>query len=808
MKKLTSHTKKYIGILFMSLMLLSFSANVFSQIATTVNLYGNASTLTITNNVATVVDDALVIEANGTLTDFTVSITGSYVLGDVLSYIGSTPSGISASAFNTTTRSIQFTGTASVLVWQEFLRRVTIKTVSATCYQEQRQVSFVVGKKYYNISNDHFYELSTSNWFYKVALANANLTSYFGRVGYLATLTSPAENFFVSKILATDSWFGATDDYELINAAIGGTNTFANQAASEGKWYWVTGPEKGTQFANGGTGLTGKYENFTGSEPNNYSSFEHYGEIYVTDGTWNDYPNDGWGRNNSVRADNIKALIEYGGSATDNSSSNPVSTRNLIISGAPSGTITGGNINVCSGTPFTLTHNGLAAGGSVIRWEYSFDNFLTNPVTISNTTTTLTTNISQTNYYRAVVSNSGCANLVTSSTKITLNETSGGTLFPATLTFCQNSFVDLTLNNYTGSIVKWQVSTSSDFANDITDISVTSPTLSYQITGTGNTYYFRAVLTNCGSTYYSIRATATKNTGTPPVGGSVSDLSFCGGSNSGTLQLTSNTGTVNKWQRSVDGGTQWIDISNTATSIAFTGISSTTKYRAVITNGGSCGTALSSVGTVYVNQSAVGGTISGAATTVCSGTNSTLLTLNNYVGAMRWQSSTTSVSTGFANIDNATINTFTSSNISVTTYYRAVVSSGTCDPVNSTVFTLTPNAALSVPHSLTGDGCANNRTTLSSTNTFNSYAWFLNGSEISNTNSQTYSPSAAGNYYVRVFNGTCYGTSSDITINACGITETGQMSATTTSLINTLGGAANTTNKAVDERGSILNVPN
>ena len=156
MKNSTSHTMKYIGILFMSLMLLSFSANVFSQTATTVNLYGNASTLTITNNVATVVDDALVIEANGTLTDFTVSITGSYVLGDVLFYNGSLPSGINASAFNTTTRSIQFTGTASVLVWQEFLRRVTIKTVSATCYQEQRQVSFVVGKKYYNISNDHF----------------------------------------------------------------------------------------------------------------------------------------------------------------------------------------------------------------------------------------------------------------------------------------------------------------------------------------------------------------------------------------------------------------------------------------------------------------------------------------------------------------------------------------------------------------------------------------------------------------------------------------------------------------------------
>lgn len=799
---------KYIGILFISLMLFFFPSKVFSQIATTVNLYGNASTLTITNNVSTVVDDALVIEANGTLTDFTVSITGSYVLGDELFYNGSLPSGIQASTFNSTTRSIQFTGTASVLVWQEFLRRVTIRTVSATCYQEQRQVSFVVGKKYYNISNDHFYELSTANWHYKDALANANLTSYFGRVGYLATLTSQAENFFVSKILATDGWFGASDDFELINAAIGGTNTFANQAASEGKWHWVSGPEKGTQFANGGTGLTGKYENFGVGEPNNCcgSGFEHYGEIYVTDGTWNDYPNDGWGRNNGVRADNIKAIIEYGGTATDNTSSNPVSTRNLIIAGAPSGTVIGGNINVCSGTPFTLTHSGLAAGGSVIRWEYSFDNFLTNPVVINNTTTTLTTNISQTTFYRAVVSNSGCSDLVTSSTKITLNETSGGTLFPATLTFCPNSFVDLTLNNYTGSIVKWQVSTSSTFANNITDISVTTPTLSYQITGTDNTYYFRAVLSNCGSTYYSIRATATKNSGTPPIGGTVSDLSFCGGSNSGTLQLTSYTGTVTKWQRSVDGGTQWTDIANTAATIAFTGITSTTKYRAVITNGGSCGTALSSVGTVYVNQSAVGGTISGGVSTVCAGTNSTL-TLNNYIGDIQWQSSTTSSSTGFTNINNATSNTFTASNVSVTTYYRAVVSSGTCNPVNSTVFTLTTIAAPSVSFTLTGNGCLD-RTVLQSTNTFNSYAWFLNGTEIPNTNTRTFTPTVAGNYYVRVFDGTCYGNSSDITVNTCGITKTGQISSSTASMINTLGGPATPTVKGVDDRGKIHNVPN
>jgi Concanavalin A-like lectin/glucanases superfamily len=142
------------------------------------------------------------------------------------------------------------------------------------------------------------------------------------------------------------------------------------------------------------------------------------------------------------------------------------------------------------------------------------------------------------------------------------------------------------------------------------------------------------------------------------------------------------------------------------------------------------------------------------------------------------------------------------------TFNYTVTLTGGCGTITANgSITINTNAVPSVPFTLTGDGCSNNRTALSSTNSFNSYAWFLNGSEISNTNTKTYSPTAAGNYYVRVFNGTCYGTSSDITINVCGITQTGQMSPTTY-MINTLGGAANTANKGVDERGLILKVPN
>lgn len=116
------------------------------------------------------------------------------------------------------------------------LRTVTIQTVSATCYKEQRQVSFVVGNTYYNNMNGHFYENvpGAINW--ATALANAANKSYFGRAGYLATMTSLAETNFLWKIMASDSWMGASDDFNYINATTG-TTTYANQAASEGNWY-------------------------------------------------------------------------------------------------------------------------------------------------------------------------------------------------------------------------------------------------------------------------------------------------------------------------------------------------------------------------------------------------------------------------------------------------------------------------------------------------------------------------------------------------------------------------------------------
>jgi hypothetical protein len=91
---------------------------------------------------------------------------------------------------------------------------------------------------------------------------------------------------------------------------------------------------------------------------------------------------------------------------------------------------------------------------------------------------------------------------------------------------------------------------------------------------------------------------------------------------------------------------------------------------------------------VTLNNS-VAGIISGNQT-IITGTIPTNITLGNYTGAIQWQSSTNGVT--FSNINGATNPTLSGATIgelTVNTYIRAVVTSGSCDPAYSGVSTIT-----------------------------------------------------------------------------------------------------------------------
>ena len=95
---------------------------------------------------------------------------------------------------------------------------------------------------------------------------------------------------------------------------------------------------------------------------------------------------------------------------------------------------------------------------------------------------------------------------------------------------------------------------------------------------------------------------------------------------------------------------------------------------------------------VTVSQTSVAGTISGGGVSVCSGANSTTLTLSGNTGTIQWQSSTDNIN--FTNVSGATGLTYTATNLTATTYYRAVVTSGTCSSATTASVTITVNPTL------------------------------------------------------------------------------------------------------------------
>jgi hypothetical protein len=125
--------------------------------------------------------------------------------------------------------------------------------------------------------------------------------------------------------------------------------------------------------------------------------------------------------------------------------------------------------------------------------------------------------------------------------------------------------------------------------------------------------------------------------------------------------------------------------------------------------------------------------------TICSG-GTVDLTGNTGTGySYQWQSSTTSASIGFSNISGATLDKYTSSALTTTTYFRRIVSVSGCSSSNSNVIMVTVNSP-STP----------------ATKIWNGTAWSPTGSPTANQNIEF-----TGNYEVAV----------DITACSCKVTS-------------------------------------
>jgi hypothetical protein len=475
------------------------------------------------------------------------------------------------------------------------------------------------------------------------------------------TLTSN-QSYWVRRIGTST---GCTNTTGGVSTTITVSPTSVGGSISGGTTPICQGLGTGTMTLSGHTGTIVQWQKRlnSGAWSNITNTNTTYSETPTSAGTWE-----------------YRAEVKSGTCASVYSSTRSIVVNPISVAGSISGATT-----VCSGSNSgTLTLSGHT--GNIVKWQSSTNGGSTWS-DISNTTTTQAyTNLTSTTQYRAVVQSGSCSSAITSSVSITVSPTSvGGTANAGTATICSGSSTTVSVSGHTGTI-QWQQSAdgSTGWANVSGGSGAT--TSSYTTPNLTSTTYYRAVITS-GVCSASNSTTATVTVSPTTVAGSISGAtSVCSGVNSGTLTLSGHTGSIVKWQSSINGGLNWSDISNTTTSQVYSNLNTTTQYRAVVQSG-SCSSVTTSPVTITVSPTTVAGTLSGIAT-VCYGDNSGTVTLSGNTGnVVKWQSSSDGGST-WSDISNTTT-TQSYTNLTSTTQYRAVVQSGVCSVGNTSAITIT-----------------------------------------------------------------------------------------------------------------------
>ena len=345
-----------------------------------------------------------------------------------------------------------------------------------------RNFSITIGQANYLPSTGHYYEFVPSvgiTW--TDAKTAAEARNYYGLQGYLATILATDEAQLSGKQANGAGWIGGSD------------------AANEGVWNWVTGPEG---LANGGTGITfwnglanGSTPNFalwnTG-EPNQYNGAnEDYAHITAPGvgitGSWNDLTNTGDLTGNYQPKGYI---VEYGGMPGD-----------PILQISASTTITIPRIETT--TPATRCGSGsvtlqATVSNGTVQW-YDLGGTLLFTGNSFATPTILAT----TPYYVDPGTNCSTRTLVVA----TVNEIPTITSTNSPVSRCSSGSVTLQASSNVG-IINWYVTSTT------TNIEATGTSFTIPNIAASTTYYAEAFNNGCSN---GIRVPVDVLVYTPPV---------------------------------------------------------------------------------------------------------------------------------------------------------------------------------------------------------------------------------------------------------------------------------------------------
>ena len=463
-----------------------------------------------------VVTDFNIVDPDNTgIESLSIQISTGYTIGqDQLLFTGSHPNIVTSWDITKGKLTLEGVGGADVL-YTDLIAAVkdVVFESSSLNVSGEKTFSFTIGDANYLPSTNHYYEyISSPGITWSDARIAAAARTYYGLQGYLATIGSPEEAQLSGEQAGGAGWLGGTDE------------------AVEGVWRWVTGPEAGTIFWNGGiNGTTPNYANWNSGEPNNLGDEDY---VHVTfnvgpAGSWNDLPNPGTSGNYYPQG----YIVEYGGMPgdpiVDISASTKISVPSIIS------TVDGSNCG-----PGSITLEAEASTGIVVWFDAS-----TGGTQLSSGPTFTTPNINTTTTYYTLASVNGCLQgaripVIASIKQIpVINSTTGALI-------CDSGSAVLSASANIGTVNWYNVNTGGTIlatGNSYTTPSVTNTT----------TFYVDATSNGCTTTSRTPVTLTVQKTGIP----SASPLqTFCDIDNATIGDLTA-SGTGVLWYAAATGGT-------------------------------------------------------------------------------------------------------------------------------------------------------------------------------------------------------------------------------------------------------------
>ncbi len=250
-----------------------------------------------------IVTDMTIVDPDDTGIDaIYIQISSGYVNGQDLLVLTGNHTTLTSS-WNALTGKLTLTGVTAQPTYINLVAAIKDVEYSSSAANPTgvRTFSITVGQANYLPSNGHYYQYVPNigiSWTNAKIAAEASF--YYGLQGYLATITSADEAQLSGEQAAGAGWIGGSDEQV------------------EGVWRWMTGPEAGTIFWNGGiNGSTPNFAFWNTGEPNSFGD-EDYTHITAPGvgipGSWNDLKNNG---EPSGDYQPKGYIVEYGGMPGD-----------------------------------------------------------------------------------------------------------------------------------------------------------------------------------------------------------------------------------------------------------------------------------------------------------------------------------------------------------------------------------------------------------------------------------------------------------------------------------------------------------